>query len=57
MTAARQGRAPREKKTEDLHIRLPPSVREAAEKLAAADGRSFSNMIERLILEKTQRRE
>jgi hypothetical protein len=38
-------------KSETLSIRLSKQAREAAERLAAAQGRSLGNLVERLLLE------
>ena len=39
-----------ESKTENLNLRMRPSVKATAERLAEAEGRSVANFIERLIL-------
>lgn len=42
-----------EKRTERINIKISPSLKQAAQEAATADGRSLSNFIERMIVEKT----
>ena len=45
----------KEKSTVNLNIRMKPSVKEAGQKRAEEEGRSFSNYIEWLILQDVKR--
>lgn len=42
-------------KTERLNIRISPELKEQLQRLAEAEGRTVSNYIEQLILEKLKR--
>lgn len=46
----------KEKKSADLHIRIKPSVKEMAEKMAEEDERTLADSIERILKSEYQRR-
>lgn len=41
----------REKKTSQINLRISPSLKEAADRAAAADQRSLTSLIEKLLTE------
>lgn len=45
----------KEKRTERINMKVLPSVKEAAEKKAAEQGRTLSNYIEQLIINDTEK--
>ena len=46
----------KEKRTERINMKVLPSIKAIAEENAAADGRTLSNYIEKLIRDDTERR-
>lgn len=44
-----------EKRTSHIHIKIAPSVKEAAQKLAEQNGRTLSNFIEHLLLKEIEK--
>lgn len=47
---------PKEKRTDHIHMKVLPSVKRIAEKNAAAEGRTLSNYIEKLIQDDEKRK-
>lgn len=47
---------PKEKRTDHIHMKVLPSVKQLAEKNASAEGRTLSNYIEKLIQDDEKRK-
>lgn len=43
-----------EKRTERVMVRITPSLKKEATELAAAEGRTFSNLVEHLLIERLE---
>ena len=43
-----------EKRTERVMVRITPSLKKEVAKLAAAEGRTFSNLVEHLLIERLE---
>ncbi len=44
----------KERRTERVMVRITPSLKKEATKLAAAEGRTFSNLVEHLLIERLE---
>ncbi len=44
----------KERRTERVMVRITPSLKKEATELAAAEGRTFSNLVEHLLIERLE---